>query len=65
MTVRYTYKCTPCDYDYVEQRAADEPQFVTICANCKEGTLVEASVEVISETVERATTPEVPAEPTE
>lgn len=59
MTVKYNYKCSLCSHEYLEMRASDEPQFFVKCNSCKEGDYVEESVEVISETVERASAPEV------
>ena len=53
MTVKYNYKCSLCSHEYLEIRAADEPQFFTKCNSCKNGNYVEESVEVISEKVER------------
>ena len=53
MTIKYTYKCPACNHTYIEQRAADESQFFTTCANCELNQYEEVSVEVISETVER------------
>jgi hypothetical protein len=59
MTVKYNYKCPSCEGTYLEMRAAEEPQFFTICNACGVGTYEETSVEVISETVERVAGPEV------
>jgi len=65
MTVKYNYECSSCNYKYIEQRAASESQFITICVQCETGTFVETSVEVISETIERVAAPEVITEETE
>lgn len=64
MTVKYNYECSECKETYLEQRAAEEPQFVVTCQACFNGQYVETSVEVISEIVERTTTPEIIEEPT-
>jgi uncharacterized protein (DUF983 family) len=53
MTVKYTYKCSSCEHTYIEQRAAEDPQFFTVCHDCSNGTYEQTSVEVISEIVER------------
>jgi peptide subunit release factor 1 (eRF1) len=68
MTVKYTYKCFSCGHTYIEQRAAEESPFFTKCNLCNTGDYEETSVEVISETVERAAGPvivieEQPVEP--
>jgi peptide subunit release factor 1 (eRF1) len=34
MTIRYTYDCSSCGNDYVEQRTAEEPQYFSKCSKC-------------------------------
>lgn len=31
MTVRYTYECNACHRDYIEQRQAEESQYISQC----------------------------------
>jgi peptide subunit release factor 1 (eRF1) len=59
MTVKYNYKCSTCNIEYSEQRASEETQFFTACQACGTGNYEETSIEVISETVERVSGPEV------
>jgi hypothetical protein len=62
MTVKYNYKCSSCEATYLEMRAAEEPQFFTICNACGIGNYEETSTEVISETVERVSGPVITEE---
>lgn len=34
MTIKYTYNCSICDYDYTEQRTIEEPQYFLNCHKC-------------------------------
>lgn len=52
MTVKYNYKCFSCEHNYLEQRAASDPQFFTICHACGVGAYEEISVEVIADAPE-------------
>ena len=53
MTVKYEYKSTCCEHEYMEMRAADEPMFFPICNRCKTANYELVNETVLSETVER------------
>lgn len=58
MTVKFEYKCNYCTKEYIEQRAAEEPQFTVDCEVCKQGQFIEVNQIVISDTIERFTVPQ-------
>lgn len=49
MTVKYTYKCSGCNHNYIEQRLSTESQFFTTCNSCGEFEYIEISSETIEE----------------
>lgn len=65
MTVKFEYKCNYCTKEYVEQRGADEPQFIVDCEVCKQGEFIEVNHTVLADTIERYTVELPEEEPTE
>lgn len=58
MTIKYTYTCSNCSHNYVEQRGKDEPNpYFTTCSSCKSGTYEEIDKEILAPEPERQIAP--------
>ena len=62
MTVKYEYKSVCCGHLYVEQRAADEPMFSSVCNACGGLNYELVKETVLSKTAEVAYAKEQPIE---
>ena len=59
MTVRYTYTCSNCGHEYLEQRGKDEPQRFDECGSCKSGTYTLVSEVTLAEELEVHPAPQI------